>query len=52
MDPEELRVIARECYQLSQEAVDPEIRRTLLELAVRWRELAELADKPDRSKLH
>jgi len=61
MKSEECRAMARECYQLAQKAPEPDVRRKLLHLAVKWRELADavdreawgdLADRPERSKLH
>jgi hypothetical protein len=47
--------MARECDQLAQHAPEPEIRQRFVELAIKWRELAaqvDMADRPDRSKLH
>jgi hypothetical protein len=61
MNSEQCRAMARECYQLAQQAPEPDVRRRLLHLAVKWRELANaadkedwalLADRPERSKLH
>jgi hypothetical protein len=61
MNAEQCRAMARECYQLARDAPEPDVRRRLLHLAVKWRELANaadkedwaiLADRPERSKLH
>jgi hypothetical protein len=55
MDPEECRAMARECDQLAKHAPETDMRVKLLELAGRWRELAEVTEATEqarRSKLH
>jgi hypothetical protein len=42
---EEYRGYATECVRLAQLATDPENRTHLLQMAQKWRELAEKADK-------
>ncbi len=45
MDSDEYRAMARECYQIAGQTDDHAVRRELLWLAVKWKELAELADE-------
>ncbi len=40
MTKEDCRANALKCYRISQKTRDGEIRRTLLDLAVQWRDLA------------
>jgi hypothetical protein len=40
MTKEDCRANALKCYRTAQKAADQDIRRTLLDLAVQWRELA------------
>jgi hypothetical protein len=40
MTKEDCRANALKCYRNAQKAADREVRRTLLDLAVQWRELA------------
>jgi hypothetical protein len=40
MTKEDCRANALKCYRGAQKAADREVRRTLLHLAVQWRELA------------
>jgi hypothetical protein len=40
MTKEDCRANALKCYRIAQKAVDRDVRRTLLDLAVQWRELA------------
>jgi hypothetical protein len=53
MEPEACRVMARECYEMAQDAPEPDLRRQLLDLAIRWHELAHMIEsgRADR-KLH
>ncbi len=51
MDPEECRTNAREFYQAARKIVDPEVRRELLLLVVKWHKLANMITK-ERHKLH
>jgi hypothetical protein len=55
MNSEQCRAMARECYELAQDAPEPDVRRRLLHLAVKWCDLADkvdMADRPEQSKLH
>jgi hypothetical protein len=45
MTKDDCRANALKCYQIAQTAGDYEVRRTLLELAVQWRELAAQIDR-------
>jgi hypothetical protein len=45
MTKEDCRANALKCYRVAQTAGDREVRRTLLELAVQWRELAAQIDR-------
>ena len=40
MTKEDCRANALKCYRVAQKAADQDVRRTLLDLAVQWRELA------------
>jgi hypothetical protein len=40
MTKEDCRANALRCYRIAQKASDGDVRRTLLDLAVQWRELA------------
>ena len=40
MTKEDCRANALKCYRVAQKALDQDVRRTLLDLAVQWRELA------------
>jgi len=40
MTKNDCRANALKCYQIAQVAADRDVRRTLLDLAVQWRELA------------
>ena len=40
MTKEDCRANALKCYRVAQKAADRDVRRTLLELAVQWRDLA------------
>ncbi len=40
MTKEDCRANALKCYRISQKTRDRDVRRTLLDLAVQWRELA------------
>jgi hypothetical protein len=40
MTKEDCRANALRCYRIAQKAADRDVRRTLLHLAVQWRELA------------
>jgi hypothetical protein len=52
IDRQECKAMARECYRLSQQAPDPELRRKWLQLAVQFDDLARDIGAPDRAKLH
>ncbi len=52
MNPNECRVMARECYEMAGETGDHIMRHELLWLAAKWTEQAELIDKPHRPKPH
>ena len=43
--PEQCRANALKCYRLSRTAIDAGTRRTLLDLVVAWRELADLIER-------
>jgi hypothetical protein len=51
MTKEDCRANAIKCYRVAQTASDCEVRRTLLELAVQWRELAAQIDRLDQGKI-
>ncbi len=40
MTKEDCRANALKCYRISQKTSDQDVRRTLLDLAVQWRDLA------------
>ncbi len=40
MTKEDCRANALKCYRTAQQAADRDVRRTLLDLAMQWRELA------------
>jgi hypothetical protein len=50
MTKDDCRANALKCYQIAQTAADYEVRRTLLELAVQWRELAAQIDRLHRGE--
>jgi hypothetical protein len=50
MSTAKCRTLARECYRLAQEIKDPEARRELLSLVVKWSELADMIED-NRPKL-
>lgn len=54
MEPETCRAMARECYDLAKGAPEPDVRRQLLDLAVKWHDLARMIeiDRVGRSRLH
>jgi hypothetical protein len=54
MEPDACREMARECYDLAKGAPEPDVRRRLLDLAVKWHELARMIeiDRAGRSRLH
>ena len=43
--PEEFRQRAKEADELAKKVHDPEVRRTLEEVARRWREMAKMAER-------
>jgi hypothetical protein len=51
MTKDDCRANALKCYQSAQTACDYEVRRTLLNLAVQWRELAAQIDRLDRGEI-
>jgi hypothetical protein len=54
MEADACRLMARECYDLAREAPEPDVRRRLLDLAVKWHELAQMIeiDRASGSRLH
>jgi hypothetical protein len=46
---EECTTKALECYRLAQKAVDPDARRALLVLAIRWLELGAQRNRLNRT---
>jgi hypothetical protein len=49
MVSEEYTAKAFECYRLAQKAVNPDARRALLEVAIRWLELAAQRHRLNRT---
>ena len=45
MTKEDCRANALKCYQFAQKATDREVRRTLFDLSVQWRELADQIER-------
>ena len=48
MTKEDCRANALKCYRVAQKAADRDVRRTLLALAVQWRELATQIERLQR----
>ena len=48
MTKEDCRANALKCYQVAQKAADRDVRRTLLSLAMQWRELATQIERLQR----
>jgi len=44
-DQDDCRANALKCYRISQKAADRDVRRTLFDLAVQWRELADQIER-------
>jgi hypothetical protein len=49
-DPAECRANARQCMELSEEVLFPELSDTFRELAERWTKLAAALEKPAKGK--
>jgi len=45
MTKNDCRANALKCYRIAQVAADRDVRRTLLDLAVQWRELADQIER-------
>ena len=54
MELEACRTMARECYDLAKGAPEPDVRRHLLDLAVKWHEIARMIeiDRAGRARFH
>ncbi len=48
MTKADCRANALKCYRSAQQALDQEVRRTLLDLAVQWRDLAAQIERLER----
>jgi hypothetical protein len=51
LSPEDCEANARECYETARKIADPDARRELLSLVVKWHRLAEMI-AANRRKLH
>jgi hypothetical protein len=51
MTKEECRANALNCYRIAQKVSDRDVRRTLLDLAVHWRELAVQIERLQRENI-
>ena len=45
MTKEDCRANALKCYRIAQKAADRDVRRTLFDLSVQWRELADKIER-------
>ena len=50
LNPEKCEASARECYETARKIADPDARRELLSLVVKWHKLADMI-AADRCKL-
>jgi hypothetical protein len=51
LSPEKCRASACECYEMARKIGDPDARRELLSLVLKWHKLADMI-AADRGKLH